>query len=69
VEVIEGWRKLHNEKLHNLHSSKNIIRLTKSRRVEWAGHIECMMEIRNEYKSLVRQSEMKRPFMGHRHGW
>jgi hypothetical protein len=37
VEVIGGWRKQHNEELHNLYSSPNIIRMTKSRRMRWQG--------------------------------
>jgi hypothetical protein len=37
-EVTGGWRKLHNEELHNLYSSPNIIRMIKSRRIKWAGH-------------------------------
>jgi hypothetical protein len=36
------WRKLHYEKLHNLYSSPNIIRMTKSRRMRWAGHVARM---------------------------
>jgi hypothetical protein len=39
-EVTEGWRKLHNEELHDLCCSTNIIQVTKSRRVRWAGHVE-----------------------------
>jgi hypothetical protein len=35
--VTADWRKLHNEELHNLYSSPNIIRMTKSRRMRWAG--------------------------------
>jgi hypothetical protein len=38
-EVTGGWRKLHNEELHNLYSSPSIIRMIKSRRVRWAGHV------------------------------
>jgi hypothetical protein len=38
-EVAEGWRKLHNGELHNLYSSPNIIRMIKSRRMRWAGHV------------------------------
>jgi hypothetical protein len=38
-EVIGGWRKLHNEELHNLHSSPSIIRIINSRRMRWAGHV------------------------------
>jgi hypothetical protein len=41
-EVIGGWRKLHNEKLHNLNSSPSIIRMIKSRRMKWAGHVARM---------------------------
>jgi hypothetical protein len=39
VEIIGGWRKLHNEGLHNLCSSSNIIRKDKSRRMRWAVHV------------------------------
>jgi hypothetical protein len=41
-EVTGGWRKLHNEELHNLYSSPSIIRMIKSRRMRWAGHVERM---------------------------
>jgi hypothetical protein len=41
-EVIGGWRKLHNEELHNLYSSPSIIRIIKSRRMRWAGHVALM---------------------------
>jgi hypothetical protein len=41
-EVMERWGKLHNEELHNLYSSPSIIRMIKSRRVKWAGHISRM---------------------------
>jgi hypothetical protein len=41
-EARGGWRKLHNEKLHNLYSSPSIIRMIKSRRVRWAGHVARM---------------------------
>jgi hypothetical protein len=37
-----GWRKLHNEELHNLYASPGIIRIIKSRRVSWAGHLARM---------------------------
>jgi hypothetical protein len=37
--VTRGWRKLHNEELHNLYSSPSIIRIIKSRRMRWAGHV------------------------------
>jgi hypothetical protein len=38
-EVIGSWRKLHNEKLHNLYSSPSIIRIIRSKRMRWVGHI------------------------------
>jgi hypothetical protein len=38
-EIKGGWRKLHNEELHNLYSSPGIIRMIKSRRMRWAGHV------------------------------
>jgi hypothetical protein len=42
-EII-GWRKLHEEELHNLYSSPNIIRMIKSRRMRWTGYAACMRE-------------------------
>jgi hypothetical protein len=41
-DVTGGWRRLYNEKLHNLFSSQNIIRVIKSRRMRWAGHVTLM---------------------------
>jgi hypothetical protein len=38
-EVIGSWRKLHNEKLHNLYCSPRIIRIIKSKRVRWVKHV------------------------------
>jgi hypothetical protein len=43
-EVIGGWRKLHNEELHNLYFSPSIIKIIKSRRMRWAGHVTRMRE-------------------------
>jgi hypothetical protein len=43
-EVTGDWRKLHNEQLHNLYSSPNIIRMIKSRRMRWAEHVTRMGE-------------------------
>jgi hypothetical protein len=52
-EVAGGWRKLHNEKLHNLCPSTNIIRVIKSRRMRCAGHVARMGQMRNAYNILV----------------
>jgi hypothetical protein len=45
-EVTGGWRKLHNEELHGLYSSPSIIRVIKTRRMRWAGHVACVGEVR-----------------------
>jgi hypothetical protein len=52
---------LHNDELHNLYSSPNIVRVIKSRRMRWAGHVACMGEGRGVYKVLVGRPEGKRP--------
>jgi len=46
-EVEEGWGRLHNEELHKLCTSQNIVRMTKSRRMRWAGLVTHMGEMRN----------------------
>jgi hypothetical protein len=46
-EVTGDWRRLHNEELHNLYPSRNIIRVIKSRRMRWAGHVALTGEMRN----------------------
>jgi hypothetical protein len=53
--------RLHNEELHNLYSSPNIIRVIKSRRVRWEEHVVRMGEMRNGYSILVGKREGKRP--------
>jgi hypothetical protein len=59
--VTGEWRKLHNGELRDLYSSPSIIRITKSRRMRWAGYVEHMGEKRNAYRLLVGKSEGKRP--------
>jgi hypothetical protein len=60
-EVTVGWKKLHNEGLQDLYSSPSIIRIIKSRRMRWAGHVARMVEKKNVYRTLVVKSEGKRP--------
>jgi hypothetical protein len=67
--VTGGWRKLHNEELHNLYSSPSIIRMIKSRRMIWAGHVARMGEKRNPYRILVGKPEGKRPLERPRCRW
>jgi hypothetical protein len=68
-EVTGDWRKLHNEEPHNLYSSPNLIRMIKSRRMAWAGHVERMGATRNTYRILVSQPEEKRPIGRPRRRW
>jgi hypothetical protein len=68
-EVTGEWRKLHSEELHNLYSSPNIIRLLKSKRMRWTGHVARMGEERKVYKVLVGKPEGKRPLGRPRRRW
>jgi hypothetical protein len=68
-EVKGGWRKLHNEELHNLCSSPSIIRVIKSRMMRWAGHVARMGEKRNVCRLLVGKPEGKRPLGRPRRKW
>jgi hypothetical protein len=60
---------LHNEELHVLYSSPNIIRQIKSRRMRWAGHVARMGEERNVYRVLMGKPEGKRPLGRPRYRW
>jgi hypothetical protein len=64
-----SWRKLHNDELHSLYSSPNIVMVIKSRRMRWAGHVACMREGRGVYKFLVGRPERKRPLGRPRRRW
>jgi hypothetical protein len=59
--VTGGRRKLHNEELHNLCSLPSIIRIMKSKRMRWVGHVARMGEERNVYRLLAGEPEGKRP--------
>jgi hypothetical protein len=63
------WSKLHNDKLQSLYSSPNIVRMIKSRRMRWAGHVAHMGEGRGVYRGLVGRPEGKRPLGRPRHRW
>jgi hypothetical protein len=67
-EVTREWRKLHNEKLHDLYFSPNIVRVIKSRRMRWAGHVAPMVAWRGKYRILVGKPEGKRPLGRPRRG-
>jgi hypothetical protein len=67
--IIGGWRKLHNEGLHYLYFSPNIIRMMKSRRLRWIGHVACMGEKRNACRVLVGNVEGNRPLGRPRRRW
>jgi hypothetical protein len=67
--VTGGWRKLHNEELHNLYSFPSIIRIIKSRRMRWAGCVARMGTRRNAYKILVGKPERRRPLGRPRRRW
>jgi hypothetical protein len=56
-----SWKKLHNYELHGLYSSPNVVRVIKSRRMRWVGHMARMGEGRGVYRVLVGRSEGKRP--------
>jgi hypothetical protein len=60
-EVTGEWRKLHNEKLHDLYPSPSIITIIKARRMRWVEHVTRMGEKRNAYRLLVGKAEGRRP--------
>jgi hypothetical protein len=68
-EVTGEWRKLHNEELHDLYSSPSIIRIIKSRRMRWGGHVARLGKKGNTYRLLVEKPERKRPLGRPRRRW
>ena len=68
-EVTGEWRRLHNEELNDLYCSPNIVRVIKSRRMRWAGHVARMGEERGAYRVLVGKLEGKRPLGRPRCRW
>jgi hypothetical protein len=67
-ELAGGWRRLHNEELHNMYASQNIVRVMKSRRMRWAG-LAYMGDIRSAHRIWVRNPEGKRPLVKPRRSW
>jgi len=68
-EVTGEWRKLHNDKLRDLYSLPNIVRVIKSRKMRWARHVARMGEGRGVHRALVGKPEGKRPLGRPRHRW
>jgi hypothetical protein len=64
-----SWRKLHTDELHSLYSSPNIVRVIKSRRMRWGGHVARMVDGRGVYRVLVGRPESKRPLGRPRRRW
>jgi hypothetical protein len=69
MEENGSWRKLHNNELHSPYSSPNIVRMIKSRRMRWAGHVARMGAGRGVYRVLVGRPEGKRPLGRPRCRW
>jgi hypothetical protein len=64
-----SWRKLHNDELHSLYSSPNFVRVIKSRRMRWVGHVARMGKGRGVYRVLVQRPESKSPLGRPRRSW
>jgi hypothetical protein len=68
-EMTGEWRKMHNEELNDMYSLPNIVRVVKSRRMRWAGHVARMGRGRGVHRVLVGNPEGKRPLGRPRHRW
>jgi hypothetical protein len=69
IKLCGSLEKTHNEELHNLYASANVIRMIKKGRVRWAGYVARMGQMRNSYKILVAKSEGKTLLGRPRHRW
>ena len=67
--ILRIIHKLHNEELNDLYSLPNIVRVVKSRRMRWAGHVARMGEDRGVHRMLVGKPEGKRPLGRPRRRW
>ena len=68
-EVTGEWRRLHNEELNDVYCSPDIVRVIKSRRMIWAGHVARMGEERGVYRVLLGKPEGRRPLVRPRRRW
>ena len=68
-EVTGEWRRLHNEELNDLYSSPNIVRVIKSRRMRWVGHVAHMGKERGVYRVLLGKPEGNRQLGRPRRRW
>jgi len=68
-EVTGEWRRLHSEEPNDLYSSPNIVRVIKSSRMRWAGHVARMGEVRGVCRALVGKPEGRRPLRRPRRRW
>jgi len=68
-EITGEWRRLHNEELNDLYSSPNIVRVIKSSRMRWAGHVARMGEERGVYRVLAGKPELRSPLGRPRRRW
>jgi hypothetical protein len=64
-----SWRKLHNDELHRLYSSRNIARVIRSKKMRWEGHVTRMGRGKSVYRVLVRGLERKRSLERPRRRW
>jgi hypothetical protein len=64
-----SWKTLHNDELHDLYSSPNIVRAIKSRTMRWAGHVARNEEGRGVYRALDGRPEGKKPLGRPRRRW
>ena len=68
-EVTGKWRRLHNDELNDLYSSLNFVRVIKSRRMRWVGHVARMGEEKGAYRVLLGKPEGRRPLGRPRRRW
>jgi hypothetical protein len=64
-----SWRKLHNDELHSLYASPNIVRMIKSRRMRWAGNVARLGQGRGDYRVLIGRPESERPLGRPKRRW